>query len=173
MFKIQFCKRYLKNYPALHLTYTIQSGPRKSSPPSIFHVPCDILSGVSMYIIYSVWTVSQQSCCHNFSSPLPHRWLSSITCCWPCLINLCYVPGLLFLGPSWICIKSLCSLIPRSYQHAYLCSLGKKCLRFAEWTSLYLEEYYEVNLNTLRKGLLNCLNARSRGLNFRHRASCI
>ena len=28
-------------------------------------------------------------------------------------------------------------------------------------------------LNTLRTGLLNCLNARSRGLNFRHRASCI
>ena len=27
-------------------------------------------------------------------------------------------------------------------------------------------------LNTLRMGLLNCLNARSRGLNFRHRASC-
>ena len=30
-----------------------------------------------------------------------------------------------------------------------------------------------VILNTLRTGLLNCLNARSRGLNFRHRASCI
>ena len=27
--------------------------------------------------------------------------------------------------------------------------------------------------NTLRTGLFNCLNARSRGLNFRHRASCI
>ena len=30
-----------------------------------------------------------------------------------------------------------------------------------------------VTLNTLRTGLLNCLNARSRSLNFRHRASCI
>ena len=30
-----------------------------------------------------------------------------------------------------------------------------------------------VTLNTLRTGLLNCLNARSRGLTFRHRASCI
>ena len=29
------------------------------------------------------------------------------------------------------------------------------------------------DLNTLRTGLLNRLNARSRGLNFRHRASCI
>ena len=28
-------------------------------------------------------------------------------------------------------------------------------------------------LNTLRTGLLNCLNARSRGLTSRHRASCI
>ena len=28
-------------------------------------------------------------------------------------------------------------------------------------------------INTLRMGLLNCLNARSRGLTFRHRASCI
>jgi len=30
-----------------------------------------------------------------------------------------------------------------------------------------------LSVNTLRTGLLNCLNARSRGLNFRHRASCI
>ena len=29
------------------------------------------------------------------------------------------------------------------------------------------------HFNTLRTGLLNCLNARSRGLTFRHRASCI
>ena len=28
-------------------------------------------------------------------------------------------------------------------------------------------------VNTLRTGLLNCLNARSRGLTLRHRASCI
>ena len=32
----------------------------------------------------------------------------------------------------------------------------------------------QVNIvNTLRTGLVNCLNARSRGLTFRHRASCI
>ena len=29
------------------------------------------------------------------------------------------------------------------------------------------------NISTLRTGLLNCLNARSRGLTFRHRASCL
>ena len=30
-----------------------------------------------------------------------------------------------------------------------------------------------ARVNTLRTGLLNCLNARSPGLTFRHRASCI
>ena len=30
-----------------------------------------------------------------------------------------------------------------------------------------------VRFNTLKTGLLNCLNARSRGLTFRHRASCM
>ena len=34
-------------------------------------------------------------------------------------------------------------------------------------------EYECCFLNTLRTGLLNCLNARSRGLTFRHRASFI
>ena len=33
--------------------------------------------------------------------------------------------------------------------------------------------YLKIHLNILRTGLLNCLNARSRGLTFRHRASCI
>jgi len=36
-----------------------------------------------------------------------------------------------------------------------------------------LYRYVIGRLNTLRTGLLNCLNARSRGLTFRHRASCI
>ena len=34
-------------------------------------------------------------------------------------------------------------------------------------------QLYINHINTLRTGLLNCLNARSRGLTFRHRASCI
>jgi len=62
--------------------------------------PCDILSGVSMYIAWSVWTVSRQSCCHRFFHP--NRWSSSIVCCWPWLISLCYGPGLLFRGPFCI-----------------------------------------------------------------------
>ena len=33
--------------------------------------------------------------------------------------------------------------------------------------------YGKIYINTLRTGLLNCLNARSQGLTFRHRASCI
>jgi len=38
-----------------------------------------------------------------------------------------------------------------------------------------IQYMYHTNLllNTLRTGILNCLNARSRGLNFRHRASSI
>ena len=37
----------------------------------------------------------------------------------------------------------------------------------------YLHGFVVHVFNTLRTGLLNCLNARSRGLTFRHRASCI
>ena len=37
----------------------------------------------------------------------------------------------------------------------------------------YFSAHSTNAFNTLRTGLLNCLNARSRGLNFRHRASCI
>ena len=36
-----------------------------------------------------------------------------------------------------------------------------------------LNEGTRYDINTLRTGLLNCLNAHSRGLTFRHRASCI
>ena len=42
-----------------------------------------------------------------------------------------------------------------------------KCVRN---TKLYITC---TNINTLRTGLLNCLNARFRGLTFRHLASCI
>ena len=35
------------------------------------------------------------------------------------------------------------------------------------------EDGQNLPFNTLRTGLLNCLHARSRGLTFRHRASCI
>jgi len=38
---------------------------------------------------------------------------------------------------------------------------------------VYLLRGTDWIFNTLRTGLLNCLNARSRGLTFRHRASCI
>ena len=33
--------------------------------------------------------------------------------------------------------------------------------------------FTDQSVNTFRTGLLNCLNARSQGLTFRHRASCI
>ena len=42
------------------------------------------------------------------------------------------------------------------------------------WSPLFLmQNDTSVHINTLRTGLLNFLNARSRGLNFRHLASCI
>ena len=42
-----------------------------------------------------------------------------------------------------------------------------------ETSSLEIRLKIKHNFNTLRTGLLNCLNAHSRGLTFRHRASCI
>jgi hypothetical protein len=47
--------------------------------------------------------------------------------------------------------------------------LGTYCLRHHGGSLKVLRN----DVNTLRTGLLNCLNARSRGLTFRHRASCI
>ena len=44
--------------------------------------------------------------------------------------------------------------------HAYMACTGTSDL-----------DHYMIN--TLRTGLLNCLNARSQGLTFRHCASCI
>ena len=42
------------------------------------------------------------------------------------------------------------------------------------WDLLAFSRFRLAKLfNTLRTGLLNCLNARSRGLTFRHRTSCI
>ena len=38
-----------------------------------------------------------------------------------------------------------------------------------EGSTIFVAGYF----NTLRMGLLNCLNARSRGLTFRHSAFCI
>ena len=51
-------------------------------------------------------------------------------------------------------------------------------LWWAEWQGSSPSQQHPTNapnsfINTLRTGLLNCLNARSRGLTFRHRASSI
>ena len=40
-------------------------------------------------------------------------------------------------------------------------------------TNIKLSEIQKGCVNTLRTGLLNCLNTRSQGLTFRHHASCI
>ena len=53
-------------------------------------------------------------------------------------------------------------------------NIGKTGLSFGQRVTVGDPiECLQINLNTLRTGLLNCLNARSRGLTFRHRASCI
>ena len=54
------------------------------------------------------------------------------------------------------CLSELCSSV--SHPKTYVESTG-------EWA--------EHKVNIFRTGLLNYLNARSRGLTFRHRASCI
>ena len=40
-------------------------GHERVSRLPFFTCPCDTLSGVSMYIAWSVWTVDQQSCCQH------------------------------------------------------------------------------------------------------------
>ena len=48
------------------------------------------------------------------------------------------------------------------------------CEVLASLRHAYLGSFLDAeDVNTLRTGLLNCLNARSRGLTFRYRASCI
>ena len=49
-----------------------------------------------------------------------------------------------------------------------------KVMKIKQWMEkMKKREQWRMVVNTLRTGLLNCLNARSRGLNFRHRASSI
>ena len=50
-------------------------------------------------------------------------------------------------------------------------NLGLRCKRQRILGEICITKQREFN--TLRMGLLNCLNAHSRGLTFRHRASCI
>ena len=61
------------------------------------------------------------------------------------------------------------------YMTVWVCN-ADKC-RVCKTGELYIEASIAGicgdTFNTMRTGLLNCLNARSRGLNFRHRASCI
>ena len=73
---------------------------------------------------------------------------------------------------TWVQLRP-CFVIGRSVcQHQFrnIDEFGYVVLQ-ATWTS-EIRISYDV-LNTLRTGLLNCLNARSRGLTFRDRASCI
>ena len=79
---------------------------------------------------------------------------------------------------------------PVSYLHVFRPNtawISQKFMQYYEMLSMIMHYYCYCTLsnrrcgnfgcvksfNTLRTGLLNCLNARSRGLTFRHRASCI
>ena len=71
----------------------------------------------------------RKSCCHHS----PHRWSSSIACCWPWLISLVYGSGLLFRGP--FCIyktgvrwhKKCCrgKAISISYSGSIICNISQ------------------------------------------------
>jgi hypothetical protein len=50
--------------PWIRLVALYRVGHEKLARLPFCTCPCDIHSGVSMYIASSVWTVSQQSCCH-------------------------------------------------------------------------------------------------------------
>ena len=52
-------------------------------------------------------------------------------------------------------------------------SVGTDFYNFASKKTRSGRNNFRRDFNTWRTGLLNCLNARSRGLTFRHRASCI
>jgi len=70
------------------------------------------------------------------------------------------------------------SLLQKQYSVVHRGALNSTALLFSTChckipTLLLFKEWPCLELNTLRTGLLNCLNARSRGLTFRHRASCI
>ena len=54
-----------------------------------------------------------------------------------------------------------------SFYHIFRRKVAELCA--IRWTAPMV---FVISFNTLRTGLLNCLNARSRGLTFRHRASC-
>jgi len=61
-----------------------------------------------------------------------------------------------------------------SLQVAYLVIVFPFICKFYTATTVnFCQTLLLLLFNTLRTVLLNCLNARSRGLTFRHRASCI
>ena len=76
---------------------------------------------------------------------------------------------------SWRCAEWTLQLwLPVSSQDKIYRYIHREtCSLLVSQENMSVFGWHEMYLNTLRTGLLNCLNARSRGLNFRHRASCI
>ena len=74
---------------------------------------------------------------------------------------------------GWISIQSADRKLPIQ-SDKYQCRIDT--ILFSWWWAHRGPKHVQKRnkyINTLRTGLLNCLNARSRGLNFRHRASSI
>ena len=103
-------------------------------------------------------------------------------------MSLPYIPKIyLFISLPYIPINTPPSTQPNQQTrrhpyryaiiHQYYTAISVACLIYI--LSEYSHTKFKFNctfletFNTLRTGLLNCLNARSRGLKFRHRASCI
>ena len=63
--------------------------------------------------------------------------------------------------------RQIARIKDRCYERLHMFSSAKS------WGFIRSSSALFFVFSTLRTGLLNCLNARSRGLTFRHRASCI
>ena len=92
-------------------------------------------------------------------------------------ITLAQVPPTLSANASaqdFLARKSMVPPINTGVTTRAACDSDKLPVKDTCSDSLYAHESGgEGGFNTLRTGLLNCLNARSRDLTFRHRASCI
>ena len=107
--------------------------------------------------IFSHYIRSQKTCsrgCKTTSRPCGHWTMVSTFMRWVCCV-------------SWL-HQVACVLTLFCSHYSCLLWCDTKCSD--RWTPTI---WKDIPLNTMRTGLLNCLNARSRGLTFRHHAYCI
>ena len=131
--------------------------------------PASVLRSISLsYLVllplvcfswsFSPLTLCDQSC----SESVFKSWKSALD------FMARHIPSVLFRDCTlFVCFQSCYVIKFESDSQTVVCSAPKIKINFV------LLQMLSQHLNTLRTGLLNCLNARSRGLTFRHRASCI